>query len=110
MDGGHLAAGARATFLPDDLTALIEALWARGYRVLAPQTRDGAIVYDTVCGVAHLPRGWTDQQEPGRYRLARRDDEALFGYAVGPHSWKRFLHPPIETMWRGRPRPQGDGV
>jgi hypothetical protein len=68
MDGGNLAAGARATFLPDDLTALIEALRARGYRVLGRQTRDGAIVYDTVRGVADLPRGWTDQQEPGRYR------------------------------------------
>ena len=41
-----------------------------------------------------LPAGWSDRQEAGTYRLARREDEALFGYNVGPHSWKRFLHPP----------------
>ena len=32
-------------------------------------------------------------QEPGRYRLERRDDEARFGFAVGAHSWKRELLP-----------------
>ena len=32
----------------------------------------------------------------------RRDDGALFGYAVGPHSWKRFLHPPTVVRWRAR--------
>jgi formate hydrogenlyase subunit 6/NADH:ubiquinone oxidoreductase subunit I len=54
-----------------------------------------------------LPAGWTDHQEAGRYRLERRDDAALFGFAVGPQSWKRFLHPPVETLWTMR---QGEGV
>ncbi|HXQ14227.1 MAG TPA: 4Fe-4S dicluster domain-containing protein [Caulobacteraceae bacterium] len=52
--------------------------------------------------MADLPRGWTDEQAPGRYRLARRDDEALFGYAVGPHSWKAFLHPSMQRLWTAR--------
>ena len=34
------------------------------------------------------------------YRLHRRDDEALFGYAVGPQSWKRYLFPPTSVVWR----------
>ena len=37
-----------------------------------------------------------------RYRLERRDDEARFGYAVGPHSWKQFLFPPRVRLWRAR--------
>ena len=49
-------------------------------------------------------RGWTDEQDGGHYRLARRDDEALFGYAVGPHSWKKFLHPPVQRLWRADAR------
>ena len=52
--------------------------------------------------VRDLPAGWTDRQEAGRYRLERRDDDALFGFAVGPQSWKRFLHPPVETLWTAR--------
>ena len=43
--------------------------------------------------ISDLPVGWTDEQEAGRYRLRRRNDEALFGYVVGPQSWKKYLHP-----------------
>ena len=90
----------------EGLQALIDALASGGYEVLGPTVRDGAIVYDRVARVADLPAGWTDHQAAGRYRLDRRDDGALFGFAVGPHSWKRFLHPPVETLWTMR---QGDG-
>jgi ferredoxin len=34
--------------------------------------------------------------------VTRRDDDAFFGYSVGPHSWKRFLHPPVLRLWRAR--------
>ena len=67
---------------------------------MGPTVRDQAIVYDDIASVADLPAGWTDEQDGGRYRLARRDDEALFGYAVGPHSWKKFLHPPVLRLWQ----------
>lgn len=82
----------------DVLQDLIDIL-AGGYEVLGPTLRDGAIVYGGVRSLADLPAGWTDHQEPGRYRLDRRADAALFGFAVGPHSWKQFLHPPVETLW-----------
>ncbi|MCX7961763.1 MAG: hypothetical protein N2653_09360 [Burkholderiales bacterium] len=81
---------------------LLAALAARGYRVLGPTVREGAIAYDEIAADSDLPAGWTDEQAPGRYRLRRRADAALFAYAVGPHSWKRFLHPPRERLWRLR--------
>jgi formate hydrogenlyase subunit 6/NADH:ubiquinone oxidoreductase subunit I len=58
-----------------------------------------AIVYDHVESIEELPAGWTDEQEPGRYRVKRRDDDALFGYAVGPQSWKKYLHPSNIRLW-----------
>jgi ferredoxin len=73
-----------------------------GYRLLGPTVRDGAIVYDDIESTADLPAGWTDEQDGGRYRLSRRDDDALFGFAVGPQSWKRFLHPSRIVQWRAR--------
>jgi ferredoxin len=84
----------------EGLDALLEALKQRGYRVVGPTVRDQAIVYDDIASIDDLPRGWTDEQDGGRYRLGRRDDDALFGYAVGPHSWKKFLHPPVLRLWR----------
>ncbi len=86
----------------DSLETLLEVLRARGHRLVGPTLRDGAIVYDDIASLADLPEGWTDEQDGGHYRLARRDDDALFGYAVGPQSWKRFLHPPRLTLWRAR--------
>jgi formate hydrogenlyase subunit 6/NADH:ubiquinone oxidoreductase subunit I len=86
----------------DGLQALIEALEARGYDVIGPVEHDGAINYGHISGVADLPAGRTDRQEAGTYRLEDRSDDALFGYAVGPQSWKRFLHRPVETLFRVR--------
>jgi sulfhydrogenase subunit beta (sulfur reductase) len=83
----------------DGLQALLDALAAGGYQVLGPTVEDGAIVYDEISGVRDLPEGWKDSQDGGRYRLERRDDTALFGFVVGPHSWKQFLHPPVEALW-----------
>lgn len=97
-----LADRAKVMITGDGLQRLIDALAARSYKVLGPRVRDGAIVYDEIARVSDLPRGWTDRQEAGRYHLQRRADNALFGFAVGPQSWKRFLHPPIETLWKAR--------
>ena len=90
----------RAVVTTEGLQALLDALRRRGYRVVGPTLRDQAIVYDDIASVADLPKGWSDEQDGGHYRLARRDDDALFGYAVGPHSWKKFLHPPMLRLWR----------
>ena len=79
---------------------LIDALRARGYRVIGPRVRDGAIGYEDIQQVEDLPIGWTDEQEAGTYRLRRRKDQALFGYTVGPQSWKPFLYPPESVLWR----------
>jgi sulfhydrogenase subunit beta (sulfur reductase) len=92
----------KSTIAADGLQALLDALGKRGYRVVGPTMRDQAIIYDDITSLADLPKGWTDEQDGGRYRLARRDDEALFGYAVGPQSWKRFLHPPVLPLWRAK--------
>lgn len=86
-------------FLPiDGLQSLIKILADDGYQVIGPKIDQGAIVYDEIETVDDLPRGWTDRQEPGLYRLERREDDAFFGYVVGPHSWKRYLFPPLTTV------------
>ncbi|WP_280260652.1 4Fe-4S dicluster domain-containing protein [Nocardia abscessus] len=88
--------------MPDDtvvidragLDRLVDVLRERGYRVIGPQVRDGAIVLDELDGGRRLPAGWGVETAPGRYRLHRRDDEAVFAHSAGPGSWKQFLHPP----------------
>ena len=75
--------------------------------MVGPTIRDQAVVYDDLASVSDLPRDWSDEQDGGRYRLVRRDDDALFGYAVGPHSSKKFLHPPVQRLWRAERNADG---
>jgi ferredoxin len=95
---------------PDDFQWIIGKLLRHGYRVIGPTVRDGAIVYDSIAHLDNLPVGWTDRQDAGQYRLEPRADAALFGYAVGPHSWKRFLHPPVERLWQARREADGFAI
>lgn len=81
------------------LDALLAVLADDGWRVVGPTVRDGVISYGEVRSIDDLPRGLTDHQEPGRYRLAQRDDDAVFGFAAGADSLKSALHPPRVRLW-----------
>jgi sulfhydrogenase subunit beta (sulfur reductase) len=72
---------------------LFETLRSQGYQIIGPTVREQVIVYEEINGVEDLPIGKTDEQSPGSYRLANREDKALFGYTVGPQSPKNFLFP-----------------
>src|SRR5579875_2288507 len=85
-----------------DFDHLFDALARRGYAVIGPTVRAQAIVYDEIRSSAELPAGWTDEQDGGTYRLRRRADGALFGYAVGAHSWKRYQLPLERRLWHAR--------
>jgi ferredoxin len=91
--------GAMAIVTVEGLEALLQAIQARGYRAVGPTLENQAIVYDDINSIDDLPRGWTDEQDGGRYRLMRRSDDALFGYSVGPHAWKKYLHAPKQRLW-----------
>ncbi|MGD0311988.1 MAG: 4Fe-4S dicluster domain-containing protein [Acidimicrobiales bacterium] len=84
----------------DGLDALVTTLAGFGYETKGPVVRDGAILPGPVQGVSDLPVGTGDVQSPGRYRLEQRDDDAVFGWAVGPGSWKAEFFPPTQELWR----------
>jgi sulfhydrogenase subunit beta (sulfur reductase) len=94
-----LRSGDRRTLERREFPRFLSALRDRGYRVVGPTIRDGAIVYGEIGSEADLPIGWTDRQDAGKYRLERRNDGALFGFNVGPHSWKKYLFPSRERLW-----------
>ena len=86
----------------DAFDVLLAVLVGDGYKMVGPTVRDQAIVYDELTSSTDLPVGWTDEQDGGHYRLRQRDDELLFGYNVGPHSWKRYQLPAEVRLWRAR--------
>ena len=91
---------ARVVLTRQGLEALLGALRDDGYTLVGPTVRDAAIVYGEIHGVGDLPVGWTEDQEAGRYRLRQRNDDAVFGYNVGPNSWKERFFVPRLRQWR----------
>ena len=75
--------------------------------MIAPVVRDGAIGYGPVSQLSDLPVGWGDEQDAGSYRLRRRDDELVFGYASGAQSVKPVFFPARDLFWRAHR--EGDG-
>ena len=92
------------------LQALIDALRRRGCTVLGPTVRDGAIANAPVKDVADLPVGWGDEQDAAHYRLRRREDAKIFGFASGAQSAKPVFFPTEEVLWRGRRTADGFDV
>jgi sulfhydrogenase subunit beta (sulfur reductase) len=92
--------GDAAVIDSEGLGALITTLAGLGYETKGPVVRDGAIMPGPVQNVADLPVGTHDVQAPGQYRLEHGEDENVFGWAVGPGSWKAEFFPPTQELWR----------
>jgi sulfhydrogenase subunit beta (sulfur reductase) len=69
-----------------------------GFLTFGPKVNNGTIIYDQIRGVTDLPIGYRDQQEPGSYRLIKGKQKTFFGYVVGPHTLRKYLRPPTETI------------
>jgi len=100
----------RAVITRDIFANLLQALRDDGYQLLGPTVRQNAIVHAEIDGIDDLPIGWTEVQEAGTYRLARRNDEALFGYSVGPQSWKQTFFVPRTRVFTARRSSKGLAV
>ncbi len=95
-------------FLPRSAFDQLIAVLARsGYRVLGPQLRDGAIVYDSLASSQALPQGRSDRQAPGQYRIEQSGSARCFAWANGPQALKPLLFAPHALRWQVRRGPDG---
>ncbi len=92
-----------ATFLlRADLDRLFAALSRDGRRIVGPTIVEGAVVYDELTDPSSLPHGWSVDSAPGRYQLRATGGVRAFDYGVPVTSWKRFTHPSLVPLTRGR--------
>lgn len=93
-----MASETNAVLPTADLQRLLDALSAKGYRVIGPMVREGSVVWETIRRVPDLPIGRRDQQEPGRYRVEQTGSSEIFGVVHGPQSLKPFVFAPREPL------------
>lgn len=83
-----------------NLNDLFEAIIINDYSLIGPVENDGVISYDSIKSTDDLPKGFVDNQLPGSYTLQQTDTPHYFGYTVSPFSWKKFLYPPVHTLFK----------
>ncbi len=79
---------------------LLARLRARGYRVLGPRVRDGAIVLAPLQRWDQLPEGLEDDTAPGHYRLRHAGHRHCFRWSLPQQGLKPWVFPPEERLWR----------
>ncbi len=87
-----------------DLPRLISILVSEFDEVIGPVAVDGVIRLRPIQSAADLPRGVTDEQETGSYRLSDTGTSLHFSYGPGPDSLKSIVHPPRSPVWTMRRR------
>lgn len=86
----------------EGLDEIVQALRDDGRTVVGPVVRDGAIAHHEIESVQELPRGWTEDQDGGRYQLVETGTDELFAFSSPSNSWKRFLYPERTLLIRVR--------
>ena len=89
---------------PQGLTEIIVTLRDQGRTVIGPVVRDGVITHDELESADELPRGWTEDQDGGRYRLVATGTDERFAFSSPSSSWKRYLYPERTLMVRATRR------
>lgn len=87
--------------------ALLQSLSAEGYTLVGPVVKDGAITYAEIGGISDLPKGMSEEQHAGSYRLRETHEPTLFRFASTAQSFKRFFHPPEVRLFSLRRSAQG---
>lgn len=94
-------ASPQTKFIPHSrFQELINVLEQRGYTCIGPQVHDQAIHYDVIRHIDELPRGMSDDQAPGHYRLKNNGHERYFAWANGPQALKPLMFSPSEPLWK----------
>ena len=92
---------------PDQLEDLIQGISLADYQVIGPMESNGVIAYEPIESADDLPSGIIDHQSPGKYALQKIQSSRFFGYTVSPFSWKKYLYPPVQTLFKAERNGQG---
>jgi ferredoxin len=95
----HQDRGSHFVIEIEGLEKLVAALRESGSRVMGPVIKGGSIVFEEIRSLGDLPRGWTDEQEGGTYRLEKRADGSFFRCNVGQDSLRGHTFVSSLKMW-----------
>lgn len=94
MSKQTLEVGATIIISKPELNNLLKNLSDLDYELAGPQVKDHTVVLGPIESLAELPKGYTSQEEPGKYTLISTGKENYFDVTSGPQTWKKYFFPP----------------
>lgn len=82
-----------------DFQSLLDVLIAAEFNCIAPVVSDGAVAFKPVTDAGRLPRGMTDVQQPGSYKLENSGTDRLFHWVSSHQGLKPHLFRSREVLW-----------
>lgn len=86
--------GSNITISKPHLDTIFTTLSGLDYQLEGPQVQDYTVVLGPIENRADLPKGYSSQEEPGKYTLSFNNQENYFNVTSGPHTWKKYFFPP----------------
>ncbi|HSG43848.1 MAG TPA: 4Fe-4S dicluster domain-containing protein [Anaerolineales bacterium] len=86
---------------------ILSRLKEDNYLAIGPRIRNESLVYEVIEKMEDLPRGYTTEQKPGRFRLFKDRHSRYFDIIPGAHSWKQFLFLPRAELFKLRKNGRG---
>lgn len=84
----------------DHFEALFKILVTKGYTVVGPTYKSGALTLAEISQFVDLPKGKKDKHHGGRVSVDEEEGDGwYFNYVVGPLSLKNFLNPSRHRLW-----------
>lgn len=86
--------GATIVIPKPQFDTILKTLKGQDYQLEGPQVKDHTVILGPIENLADLPKGYTSQEEPGKYTLSSNGTENYFDVTSGPHTWKKYFFPP----------------
>jgi ferredoxin len=91
--------GSSVAIQKPDLDKLLVSLRKLGYQTIGPRIENDALTYAPLEELSELPRGYTSDQDNGKYRLMYSGHPRYFDITPGATSWKQFFFPSRSTLF-----------
>ncbi len=77
-----------------ELDTVLKTLSNLEYALEGPKVKDHTVILGPIQSISDLPKGYTSQEEPGKYTLSSTGNDNYFEVTSGPQSWKKYFFPP----------------
>ena len=99
MPDTTLALNSAVIIKKEVLNSLLAFLRKDGYQTVGPRVEHKVVSYGEIETIEDFPKGFTSEQNKGRYRLMSSGGDQYFDALPGSQNWKKYLFPARKDLF-----------